>query len=128
MAKIYIVLKAAKALEDDFLVITTERAFKSLDEAKKMFLPPFIWQQVIEGNQCQSERVFQEVKLNSESIIVVFRIDHNLFTEIGVVSGEQAFNSFEEATKFISDKQISWNERIENVECVCERLIHEVEL
>ncbi len=61
-------------------------------------------------------------------IYVIVRAALQEFGEFTMVTTEAAFTDKSKAEAFVAKGNAVWNEKFQNVNYVCERVIHEVEL
>lgn len=64
---IYIVIKAGKDFEGNFMMVSTEMAFRSKEMAQQWVAgKPVVWEEMINNVECQCERAIHEVELVGE--------------------------------------------------------------
>lgn len=126
---VYVVLKTAKDVSGNFFIVTMEKLFNNRQHVKQYFLDkPAVWEQVVNNFECYCERAVYEVSYKDEIIFIVIRVDKEATTEFVSIAVDKVFETEEEATIYLSDKDKIWNESINNIPCICERAILSVEL
>lgn len=64
MATIYVIMKAAREITGEFVLVSTEGAFRNRELAQfSLKGKPILWEENINGAECQCERAIHEVDL-----------------------------------------------------------------
>jgi hypothetical protein len=64
MATAYVIIKAAKEITGEFVLVQTEKAFKNKELAQQYLRGQnIVWEETINGAECQCERAVHEVEL-----------------------------------------------------------------
>ncbi len=69
MPTIYVVMKAAREVTGEFVMVSSEKAFATR-EAAQLFLTgqKILWDETINGAECQCERAIHEVELEGNNV------------------------------------------------------------
>lgn len=64
MATIYVVIKGAKEVTGEFMLVASEMAFRTREMAQAWVSgKPILWEEQINGAECQCERAIHEIEL-----------------------------------------------------------------